>query len=344
MKIPQILKPSKKKVILFTVIIVALLGFFLSGSKKSTPLQFAEVKRQSIRSTVSASGTLTGKDVANLKFKSSGKLASINVKAGSVISEGEVIATLDTQDLSIRLQQAYNTLRDKQATVDKILDDLKDKGSDETYTQRQTRTTAEVARDSAYDAVKEAQRAFQDAVLVSPISGLVTQANGVPGQVVSITDLIAQVVDNSQVMFDTDIDESDIGKISVGQSAEVTLDAYAGQTFKGSVDQILPLTKTTSSGANVVTVRIRLNTTPKTFVNGLTGEASIILSEVKNTLTIPQDALREDNTVVIQKNKKLEPAKVQTGIFSDTDVEIKGGLENNEKVLLNPPAPGTKLN
>lgn len=337
---------SKKKAIIWIVILAA--GFLLFNffqPKKAAALQFAQVKKQDIKSTVSSSGSLTGKDVANLKFKSAGKLAYINVKAGSIASEGEVIAGLDTQDLAIKLQQAENTLRDKQATAQKIEDDVKDHSADETYAQRATRTTAQAARDSAVDAVKDAQRAFGDAVLISPISGLVTQTTGIPGQNVSTADLIAQVVDNSQIMFDTDIDEADIGKIAVGQEAEVTLDAYEGQIFKGIVDQILPQTKTTSTNATVVTVRITLNTTPKTFVNGLSGQASIILAEVKDALTIPQEALREeDSTVFVQKDQNLRPVRVKVGIKSDTDVEIKEGLNEGDRVLLNPPAQGTRIN
>lgn len=334
-----------KKYFLIGVIVVAILGFFLLRPKENQQrFQFTQVKRQDIKSTVSSSGTLSGKDVANLKFKSSGKLAYLNIKAGDTVSKWDLIAGLDTQDLSIKLAQAQNTLRDKQAIVDKTLDDVKDHAKDETYAQRKDRTTAEAARDNAFDAVKEAQRAFSDAVIYSPLSGLATQTSGVPAQTVSSSDLIAQVVDTSQVTFNTDIDEADIGKISVGQQAEVTLDAFEGETFQGLVDQIIPQTKTTSSGATVVTVKIILSQAPKTFINGLSGQASIILSESKNALTIPLEALREDGSVFVSDGQSLKPVKVTVGIRSDTDVEIKEGLNENDKVLLNPPSTGNNLN
>lgn len=345
MKIPQILKPSKKKIAgLIIFIIIAVAGFNFFGPKKTIPLQFSEVKKQDIKSTVSSSGVLTGKNVANLKFRFSGKLAYVDVKVGDKISKNQIVAGLDTQDLAIALQQAQNILRDKQAIVDKTLDDVKDHASDETYTQRQTRTTAQVARDNAVDSVKAAQRAFQDAVITSPIDGIVTQAINVSGQVVFGADLIAQVVDNSEDFFDTDVDEADISKISLNEIAEISLDTYPNQIFKGLVSQILPQTKTTSSGATVVTVRIKLDSAPTNFVNGLSGEGTIITQTSSNTLTIPQEALREDNTVVVQVNNKLEVKKVEKGISSDTDIEIKSGLSEGEKVLLNPPAPGARLN
>ena len=321
--------------VVLTVAIILGLNFFFKPKQQT--LQFAQVKREDIVSIVSSSGTLTGKNVVDLKFKSSGKLSYINVKVGDQVYHGKVIAGLDTQQLSIELQQAQNTLRDKQALVDKALDEVKDHASDETFTQRVTRTTAQVARDNAYDSVKAAQRAFQDDVIISPIAGLITKAPYIPGQIIG-PDAVAQVVDFSQVYFDSEIDEADIGKISLRQKAEVALDAYPDQVFKGEVAEIIPQTETTSSGATVVTVRINLGNPEITPINGLSGQASIILEQAKNALTIPQEALREDNTVIIQSGEGLKSQKVTPGIYSDTDVEIKEGLKENDRVLLNPPA------
>lgn len=348
MQIPHFLRPSKKKIIILIVLLVIGIGGFLFlGNKKKPVLQFTDVKRQDIRSVVSSSGNLTGKNTANLHFKSSGRLAYINIKEGDPIKPYQVIAGLDIKDLNIALQQAQNTLRDKQAIAQKAEDDVKDHTSDESFAQRVTRTTAQTVRDSAYDSVKAAQRAFEDAVIVSPnFFGIVTKTSvQVPGQAVTASDLIAQIVDMSAFYFDTDVDEADISKVAIGATAEVTLDAYPEQTFKGSVVQIFPQTKTTSSGATVVTVRIILDNPKIVFVNGLSGQSSIIYQAQFNALTIPQEALRDDNTVVVESSKGVfEAAEVETGISSDTDVEIKSGLLEGEKVLLNPPAVGSKLN
>ncbi len=338
MKIPKFLNLSKKKlIILAAIFILAIVGFILLTQKKQTPLQFAPVKKQDIKLTVSSSGNLTGKEAANLKFKSPGKLASINVKVGDRVSKYDTIASLDTQELNIALQQAQNTLIDKQATVDKIHDDVKGHDKDETFTQRQSRTTAEAAANNAYDSVKEAQRAFQDAVITSPINGVVTQAIATSGQTITGADLIAQVVDTSDVFFDTEVDEADINKVSIGLPAEVTLDAYKDQVFKGVVDQILPQTKTTSSGATIVVVRIKLQSFPKIFVNGLSGQSSIISQTASQVLTIPTESLRDDNSVEVQTKNGFVSKKVNVGIQSDTEVEIKEGLLETDKVLLNPP-------
>ncbi len=327
-----------KKIWIPVLLVLLVAGWFILRSGKQTDIpQLADVKKQTLKSSVSASGVMTGQDTAALKFKSSGKLAYLGVKTGDTVNRGQTIASLDTQDLNIALQQAENNYRDKQAAVDKILDDLKDRNNDETYTQKQTRTTAQVARDNAYDSVKAAQRAFQDAILVAPISGTVTQSTPIPGQYVSAADTIAQVVNwQGGVYFDTDIDEADISKISLAQPAEVTLNAYADQIFPGVVDEILPQTKTTTSGATVVTVRIKLSNPPSQLIANLNGQASIIIKQVANVLAIPQEALTDDKKVVVQTKEGLVTREVTPGIMSDTDVEIVKGLNEGDKVVTNP--------
>jgi len=335
--------PTRYKIVGLITIVV--LGFFLfSGNKKAAPLQFALAKKQDIQQEIAGSGTLSGKNSTSLHFKTNGKLAYINVNAGDEIFQGQVIAGLDTEELNINLREAQNTLRDKRAIVDKIHDDLKDVGVSETYSQRQTRTTAEVAQDNAYEGFLAAQKAMRDSVLYSPIPGVVTQALNVVGQSVTTSDLIAQIINNSEIYFDTDIDEADIGKIKLGLGAKITLDSYHDTIYKGSVAQIFPQTKTTTSGATVITVRIKLDTTPPNFVNGLSGEASIIINSVKDAITIPLEALRGDNAVFVQSEKGLKSFKVTPGISSDTDVEIIKGLQEKERVLLNPPAIGIQFN
>src|SRR3989344_6729791 len=237
MQVPQILKPTRKKIIILIGLII--LGFFIFNrfsKPKVESLQITQVQRADIAQTISSAGILTGKDVVDLKFRIGGKIYSLNVKAGDQVNKGDVIATLDTQQLSIDLQQARNTLRDKQAAVEEIEDDVKDHDDDESFTQKADRTAAQVARDNAFDSVKEAQRAFQDAVIVSPIFGIVTQVNAIPGEVVSASEVIVQVADFSSFYFDTDVDESDINQVAVGTPTNVSLDAYPDQLFIGFVD------------------------------------------------------------------------------------------------------------
>lgn len=357
MKLPKLLRTKFKvsrKVLVILIVLIGIAGgiFYYSNRNKTPIIQTVQVKRQDIKTSVSASGSLAPRHSANLKFKISGKLNYLNVEEGDQISEGQILAELDTTEQSILYQQAQNTYRDKQAAVDKIIDDIhlfqygnggfSNVGTqNETSTQRQLRTSAEALRDNAYDSLTLAQRSFEDTILTSPLSGVVTQANILPGQFISPADIVIQIIDNTQNIFDAEIDEADIISVQIGQEAEVTLNSYPNQTFKGTVTKILPSTKTTSSGATVVIARIAIKD-PIVFKSGLNGQAVIITKQVGSTLVIPTESLIDEDTVYVKTDRGFEKVKIKKGIASETEVEVKEGLIENQEIITNPSALNQK--
>jgi HlyD family secretion protein len=331
----------KKIWIPLLLIIIGAAGYMLWPKPKVEAIQMAVVKTGEVKSVISTSGTLEGTDSADLKFKISGKLAYLSVEPGERVDKGDLIAGLDTQDLQINLQKAYNNFEAKDATAKRVEDDVKDNANDETHTQKEERTAAQKARDSAYDDINAAKRAFQDAAIYSPISGIVTKADPNPGQVVSPADTIAVIVDDSDFVFEAEVDESDLGKVKLGQMADVTLNSYGDQKFNAYVAEITPSTQTTDSGATVVIVKLTLGKPPINFVSGLNGQADIITDSVSNVLVLPLDALMENNDVYVVRGKNYEKLKVETGIQSDTEVEVKSGLNAGDQVVTNPQAVKT---
>lgn len=311
---------------------------YFRNSNTSAAIQFVEVKKQDLRSTVSASGVLSGRQTSDLKFVLSGKLSYVNVEVGDNVKKGQVVAGLDTQALQIVLQQARNTLVAKQAAAQKVEDEVKNHDNDETFEQKAKRTAAQADSNNAYDGVKAAERNMQDAALASPIFGIVTQVNKSPGQYVSTTDLIVQIVDQSKIFFDAEVDEADIDKITEGQKAEVTLNSNSDKIYSGVVSQIYPSTKTTASGATVIIVRIDLTDSGVRFINNLNGQAEIITSEARNVLTVPQEALKDNDTVVAKDTNSYLEIKTETGLRSESDVEIKNGLLEGQIIVKNPEA------
>lgn len=331
--------PKKIWITALLIIIIGLFFLWPRNNPKNQP-EYTKAEITNIQKLVTASGIVTGKDSVSLKFKISGKISYLPFNNGDHVKKGQTIAALDTQDLSIALQQAQNALRDKQAIVTKILDDVKNSDTSETFTQTQTRTTAEVTRDNAYDNVKAAQRAFQDATLTTPITGDIVKLPVDLGTIVTAGEQVAQIIDFSEVIFEVDIDEYDISTVKVGMAVNVSLNSYPNQIFKGTVAEISPATKTTDSGATVVVVKIKLDSSNIQFIQGINGQAEIITSEKPNVLAIPSDTLRADKTVLIKKDQAFEIRSVTTGESSDTLTEITSGLNAGDQVMLNPPPPG----
>lgn len=330
-----------KKIWVTVLIFLVITGFiFWPKNNSKTEPEYAKAEITNIQKLVTASGVLTGTNSVNLKFKIGGKISYLPYKIGDQVKKGSTVAALDTQDLSITLQQAQNTLRDKQAIVTKILDDVKDSAKDETFTEAQTRTTSEVAKDNAYDSVKAAQRTFQDATLISPISGTITKLPIDLNTIVSAGEQVAEIIDFSEIIFEVEIDEYDISKVKIGMPVKISLNSYPNQTFDGKVVEISPSIKTTDSGATVVIVKIKLSSPEIQFIQGLNGQAEIITSEKPNVLAIPVDSLRSNNTVLVKTNQGFEIKPVTTGDSSDSLIEITSGIKSGDQVMLNPPIPG----
>ncbi len=323
--------------IILAIVLVVILAVVFWPKKKAEPVQYQTVGASDIKETISTSGTLTGKAVADLKFPFSGKLIYLGVTPGDTVVKGQVIAKLDATTLNSAYQEALNNRRTTQAAVDNTHDQVKDHAGDETFAQKAARTAAEAANDSAYDAVLAAQKALRDAVIFSPIAGIVAdQAQVTVGQNISLTDLMAQVVDFSDKEFWADVDESDIGRIEIGQKAEVTLNAYGDRVFKGTVFEIVPQAKTSSDGATVVTVKVLLEDKDLKSVNGLNGQVTIITNEKQSVLTVPQSAIIGENEIYVKRNGKPEKIKIELGLKSDTDAEVTSGLNSGDEIVTNP--------
>lgn len=347
MKLLKVLKfwhLPKKIWVTALIIFIGSGGYYLWPKPKAEPIQVSEVKTGEVKSVISTSGTLEGTDSADLRFKIAGKLNYTGVKLGERVKKGDLIASLDTRDLRIDLQQAQNNFVAKDATAKRAEDDVKDHSSDENFTQKEKRTGAQTARDNAYDDIKAAQRALEDAYLYAPISGVVTKADPNVGQNIAVTDIIAQIVDDLDYVFEAEVDESDLGKVKLGQTADVSLNSYPDQTFKAAVAEINPTTQTTDSGATVVIVKLTLGKPAINFVAGLNGQADIITEEVSNVLVMPIEALMENDEVYVKKGAAYEKVNVTTGIKSDSESEIKSGLSAGDQVVINPSTVKTNGN
>lgn len=328
---------GRKKYFLIAFLIFLVLGwlfFIRTGDKEE--IKIAKAERKDVVQYVSASGVLDGGETANLRFQLGGRLVYLGVKEGDTVLKNQLVAALDSTQASISLQQAKNTLRDKEASLEKIYDDVKGHEKDETFVQKQTRTTAEVAKDNAYDSVRSAEKALKDTRLSSPLSGIVTKVDFVVGQNISAADVIIQVSDNRSVYFDAEVDEADVAKVTIGQKAQVTLNTYPDKVLSGKVEKIVPNVKTTSSGATAVVARVNLGTPDIIFVPGVNGQAEIITQEAKASIAAPQEALVEPHFLYVAHDGKYEKREVKAGLLSDTDVQILEGLTEGEEVVVNP--------
>lgn len=326
-------------ILLFIVMILIWRVFF--NHPKLAKVQTVKVAQGNLVQSISTSGTIKADQYSQLTFPAGGKIAAVWVKSGEKVQKGKWIAQLDTIPLNAAYQQAVNNYRNYQAAADQALDSVKGHDSDETFAQKATRTTAEVNRDNAYNAMIAAQDNLANATIYAPFDGIMdTVSPSSPGMQVVAASANYTIVNPDSVYFDSEVDETDLPNVSVGLKVNIKLDAYPNENFEGAVSNVGMVAFTSSTGGNAYHVRITL---PKNinmkFRVGMQGDSEIVFNTIPNVLKAPSTALvvnGEKDSLWIYKSGKVHKTEVVIGKSSQDETEIMSGISVDDVVVDQP--------
>lgn len=204
-------------------------------------------------------------------------------------------------------------------------------------------TTAEIAALKA--AVAQAQASYdlavaqlEKATLTAPFSGVVGTVLARQYDRVAPGTPILVLLDPSAYFIDVEVDEADIGRVVVGQEAEVSLDALPGTLLSGRVAEVA-LSPTTAQGVITYRVRVQLDRLQEAAARpGMTANVRIITRRASGVLVVPRRAVRvegEEATVEkVSADGRLERIPVQLGIGDSFQVEIVSGLSEGDRVFV----------
>ncbi len=218
------------------------------------------------------------------------------------------------------------------------------------------RAAADAAVNSAAQAVALAQRNLDDATFIAPLDGVVFfNASGAPGSdgkipqaavgsAVSPGSAPFSVVDLDGATFSAEVDEADIDRLKVGMKATVTLDAFAGEEFQTKVVRIKPAAQPTATGGTVFPVELAMADTGRNILIGMKGDATVEVSSIERALTIPLEALFNENGqnfVYKVVADKLVKTDITVGATTDVEVEVLEGLKADDVIALSGPTQYT---
>ncbi|MCX7926952.1 MAG: efflux RND transporter periplasmic adaptor subunit [Candidatus Omnitrophica bacterium] len=180
------------------------------------------------------------------------------------------------------------------------------------------------------------KKVYKAIPLITAISGQVIVSKMQPGQTVSTSDAVIVVSD--RLIVRAQVDETDIGKVKVGQKAIIELDAFAGQKINGVVDHIYYESKTINN-VTVYEVDIIPQEIPDFFRSGMNATVYFITAYKDNVITIPEEALIEvgsTNYVWVKTNAVAEPVQreIKIGIRNGEKAEVVSGLSVQDTVLI----------
>lgn len=340
--------------------VVGVLGWsvkrFLEKPSNSDParVETVRVTRRDIGPVVTATGVIKPMVGAEVRVGSSasGVVIRLNVQIGKHVKQGEVLADVDSRELDAKRDAAEAAVRLASANLDYARTDLHRKQQlfDDKIIARSQLDVALQAYQVADQQHKQAQANLADAVtqlgyarIVAPISGTVESVTTQEGETVASSfaaPTFVTLLDLSRLEVWAYVDETDIGRIRIGQEAEFTVDTYSDHEFPGHVTAIYPQAQIRDNVVDYIAV-VRFKP-PRGYVlrPEMTTNVTIIQGQHKNVLSLPIRAVHSDGTrqyVFIRKGTSTARQWISTGLRDDSYWEITSGVDEGEEVLLGNP-------
>ena len=204
---------------------------------------------------------------------------------------------------------------------------------------------AQVAEDQANLKQLEEQLSYTD--IVSPIDGIVLSRDVEVGDAVSSilvlgssATLVMTIGDTSKVYVKGKVDESDIGRVYLGQPARIKVESFKDKTFNGVVTKISPM-GVEKDNVTTFEVRVSIDNATGELKAEMTANAEIILEEHKNVLQIPEGAIIYDKdrkaSVEVPDPKAKDGQRkvaINIGISNGAKTEVMSGLKQDDQVIL----------
>ncbi len=247
----------------------------------------------------------------------------------------QAVATCNTAKGSVNdsgVKSAYVSLLQAQTNLDTLLNP-----------SEQTLAAAKVQIDQASTSLQQAQQQLDKAKLVAPFDGVVTQVNAtVSGPSGSAG--VVLLADVSHYHIDVLVDETEIGRVKVGQKAQITYDALPKVNSTGVVKGIAPA-GTISQGVVNYLVRVDLDAIDPALRIDMSANVRVIIETHANVLAVPGGAVRSDATGyyvnVVDASGNSQRVDVTTG-FTDGDLtEVAGNLQAGQRVYISEPPVNT---
>ncbi len=294
---------------------IAATALLSAGCKKEAPppvYQAVPVEQRDIVVSARASGTIQPDTVVEVKSKASGEILELKVETGQLVKRGALMVRVDPRNPRNLMAQAQADLEVAQARLTNATSQKR--RADELFTSQSitqqehesalldfANARAEVVR--AQVAVDDARDQLDDTNVLAPITGTIIEKQVERGQVISSPTrdvgggtVLMKMADLGLVQVRTLVDETDIGKIQVGQRASVTVDAYPNRPFEGSVLKIEPQAQT-EQNVTMFPVLVRIDNRGGLLRPGMNSEVEVHVGQREGVLAVPNSALRTQRDV-----------------------------------------------
>lgn len=349
------------KIVKIALVVLVILGTFVYLFKRSQPeeVKYHELKPTmgSISKSTVVTGSIQPRNEVNVKPQISGIVAELYKEAGQTVQQNEVIAKVkvipDMNQLSsaqsrvrmaeLNLKQAQINFDREKALYDKQLVSTEDyeKVSQNLEQAKEEYAVAQETLEIVRDGVSSSNKSGSTTLIRSTISGLILDVPVKVGNSVINSNTfndgttIAIVANMNDLIFDGNIDETEVGRLRVGMPVRISVGALQDVHFDAALEYISPKAKE-SGGTNLFEIKASVKVPDSiTIRSGYGANAEIVLQQAKDVLTLPESAIQyegDQTYVFVIEGTEYVRRDVVTGLSDGVNIEIKEGLKEGEFV------------
>jgi membrane fusion protein, multidrug efflux system len=326
------------------------------GGGTALTVDTAVVGRKDIVDFITVVGNLIGEATVDVAPRVGGRIDAVHVKMGDRVTKGQLIAKMEDRDITEQVHQAEANLEVNKATatqresdlqVAKTTNDRIQAAYDKQLQSKQSLEDAQARYNSALGAVSVAKAQAQQTQaridelkitlantnILSPVDGFVGRRNLDPGAFAGTNTIIVSVVDISNVRLVANLVEKDFRRVTAGVDAQVEVDAFPGERFRGKVSRMAPVfdpaTRTAAMEIEVPNPGFRLKP-------GMYARVQLAAERRTNALIVPRNAVVDiegQRGVYVVDGQTARFAVIHTGLAEGDDVEVLDGVEEGARVV-----------
>ncbi len=316
--------------ILFGVVLMATPVF--ADSTDTVAVTVAQVKHEQRSQPIRNSGRISHKNEIRLSFKTGGLIELINVEEGDEVKAGQVLATLDLEEINAQQQRAASNFKNAAADLERF-----SKLYEEALVSLQVKQNAQSANDSAAAELQIANFNKKLSVIRAPADGRILKRFVESSELIQAGQTVYLMASSKQgSVVRVGLIDQDIVKVGVGDPAVISLDAYPGRKFAGVVSEVA---LSTDSGAGTFEVEILIDDQGFALRSGLI--ARVEISPISNDLQyyIPVESVfKADNGlarvfILDERTNKVNEVSVEIVEILSDEVVVRGSLKISDKVI-----------
>ena len=293
------------------------------------PVQVAQPFREDIFATYSATATIASDQDAPVVARVTGEVIQLLVEEGQFVKEGQVLARLDAERLRLEMLAAKADLDQARNEYERNID-----------LNRRGLISSSMFENLKYDlAAIEATYELRKleygySYIRAPISGVVATREIKPGQHLAINDVAFRITNTSELIAYLQIPQAELAKFEAGHTVSIEVAAMPGDAFDATIARISPTIDTRNGTFRATAI---INNTEGNLAPGMFGRFTIAYEEHANALVVPTEALideDDESAVYIVNEGEVVRRVVETGVESDGKVEILGGLNENDVIVV----------